>query len=100
MRCENGIRNGRTTREWKAQGMDENRKRAPIGMRLIAGIAALPVLYILSLGPLLWFLERQRGISAKWQGVFSAYFEPSNWLAEACPVPLRAALKWYIELWV
>lgn len=63
---------------------------------VVVGLFLLPVLYVLSLGPALWFIEAQprRGTAVD---VFRVVYAPLEWLAEN--TPLRGPLYWYVELW-
>ena len=61
-------------------------------------VVVVPVLYVLSAGPINWLMYR--GILKGWPlAVFSAVYWPLRWLIENGPEPVSNALRWYAELW-
>lgn len=67
---------------------------AVVVILLLAGLFALPMAYCLSLGPVVWLIEKQ--------GVDSSYFQtiyaPLDWLHSHVEWT-RPLLEWYVGLW-
>lgn len=66
-----------------------------IGVSLIA----VPVLYVLSLGPLVWCLSHNRRPAWMNDTFVDQYARPSNWIAEHSPKPVSDVIVAYIKLW-
>ena len=65
---------------------------------VLMGLALLPGVYVLSVGPVRWLLSWL--LLPSW--VYPAehdFYLPLDWLAEACP-PFGAAFEWYLSLWL
>ncbi len=73
----------------------ERSKRGAAPM-VVVGLFLLPVLYVLSVGPAVWFIETQprRGTAVD---VYRVVYSPLGWLADN--TPLRGPLYWYVDLW-
>jgi len=74
---------------------ERDEKSGSVGCFILGVIGVmLPVLYVLSIGPVGWVVTRNP--SLQWIGVI--YF-PLGLLAESW-TPFRNALNWYVELWL
>ena len=80
--------------------MDESRQsRLPIVAVLIAALALLSTLYVLSIGPV--FLLVDHGyITLESTGgrVLMHIYAPLEWLSAVCE-PFKDAVTWYVKLW-
>jgi hypothetical protein len=75
---------------------DEREKRGGSGcaiVGLVLAVVFLPVLYVLSIGPVVWMVDRT---TAPWW--LEAFYYPLEWLA-AYSTTIRDALNWYIDFW-
>jgi hypothetical protein len=59
----------------------------------VAG-ALLPLLYLLSVGPVQYYLAKRKG---EVPAAIDVIYAPVDWLAEN--TPLREPLYWYLSLW-
>jgi hypothetical protein len=75
--------------------MSETKKRAPVGAWVALAIA-LPVLYVLSIGPAIW-LDKYAGMPALMWGL-KVIYSPLVWLMDTNET-MKSAMMWYIELW-
>jgi hypothetical protein len=62
-------------------------------MVIALGLCALPMFYVLSLGPAVWLADRGYLPTEPLQVVYA----PLIWLHEH--TPLSGPLDWYVELW-
>lgn len=72
--------------------MDENQDQQ--GNRIAIGVAIvfLPVLYVLSIGPVVWLVEK-----LNWpEEYFKNFYQPVVWLHDN--TALKAPLEWYGNL--
>jgi len=72
--------------------------------RIVVAIAA-PLLYVASFGPACWWLSDvgvKRNGRREWSVFYIApdFYWPIGWLAENCPEPMPAAIRWYATLGV
>lgn len=79
---------------------DEKKSRgggsgAAIAAILIGLLLVSPILYFLSIGPVIWYVNTMGGPPPEW--AVTVYF-PLEWLNENCE-PVRPAMDWYIDLW-
>jgi len=77
---------------------DGRRSRFPV-ILIAAVVAALPMLYVLSVGPVGWlvnneFIDPDSGLGT----VVGAIYTPLEAVAEFCP-PFKLLIGWYLELW-
>ncbi|MGE5194137.1 MAG: hypothetical protein ACM3U2_16700 [Deltaproteobacteria bacterium] len=80
--------------------MSNERKQPGIGL-FAACIVALPVLYCLSLGPVVWTWSRTLPNTPEWlDAAFNTYLVPANLLYDNAPQPLPKALDAYVELFI
>lgn len=77
--------------------MDRELLRLPVLVAFVAGIVLLPVLYYVSLGPLVWALDHGR-IPPSAGGAVEIYAWPSNVIAPRFP-RFRDRVEQYIDLW-
>jgi hypothetical protein len=62
-----------------------------------AGIG-VPVLYFLSVGPVIWL--QARGMMPAWADAPVEWiYWPIVWMAKDAPLPISAVFWWYAELW-
>ncbi len=74
--------------------MEEQSNRTTLWITIVI---ALPVLYVLSIGPVLWVIEKQmHGFIAS--GLFQTFYYPLGWLADHWPA-FNSALNVYLYLW-
>ena len=80
--------------------MSEMRKMlsASSWLTWLAAIAAVLVLYLVSVGPLEW-LDVLGALSDSARGAVSVYCKPIRWLCGESELGLRA-VSWYVDLWV
>ena len=76
------------------EGKGKERGNGPLLFTTIAALMrAVPVLYFLSVGPVLWL---------DWHGYMSrggTFYAPLQWAADHCE-PFNRALHWYMGLFV
>jgi hypothetical protein len=60
---------------------------------LVTFLLLMPVLYVLSLGPAIWYVNRGNE-----PGIFETIYYPIAWLYENCE-PAQPLLDWYVEIW-
>jgi hypothetical protein len=76
--------------------MSDQRKQPGI-VFYAACILAVPVLYFVLLGPVVWIWSRTS--HPEWvEVVCAAYCLPLQWLYELSPKPIQQALRGYVEL--
>jgi hypothetical protein len=56
---------------------------------------ALLLVYVLSIGPAIWFSDR--GMIQK--SVVASVHAPIYWVYERAPVPIQSVMDWYVALW-
>ena len=79
-------------------GMSEHRKPPSVGLCL-ALIAAVPVLYFLSIGPVVWIWSRTKPPTPEWlDATFSVYCMPAEFVYENAGPQIQAAMQCYVEL--
>ena len=72
----------------------EQKSGGAIGCFILGAVALMLLpLYVLSIGPVAWLVERNP--SLEYIGIIYA---PIGFLADACQ-PIEDALMWYMELW-
>lgn len=81
--------------------MEEKRKSRPWGMWIAVGLMLLPVIYILSTGPVVWMsLHHYLPETGMLGEAIDLYYVPANWLLDWYPnSPPGKALLWYLTLW-
>lgn len=62
---------------------------------LIGLLVVSPVLYFLSVGPVIWYYSPNYNQPPEW--IQTVYY-PLEWLHGNCE-PVRPIMEWYIELW-
>lgn len=65
-------------------------------MGWLLGLAAAMMLYVLSIGPVSWAVDR-RWIPESWHGVLRTIYAPVTWAYES--TPLHGPLEVYLRLW-
>jgi hypothetical protein len=70
-------------------------KRLGRWLTLLSVVVALPLLYVISIGPAIWFSDR--GIIQK--SVVASIYAPVYWVYERGPVSIQSGMDWYVELW-
>ena len=70
---------------------------AVVVMALVAVLVLLPLLYVLSVGPVARLADNGL-IDQKWQTVFGVIYWPLDWTAENVPV-VGPAIIGYVEWW-
>ena len=73
---------------------DNNRERSPLVVAAVV-VVALPVLYVLSIGPVAWL--QQHGFDSGNQ-FLGRHYAPIHYLADHCEV-FRDFMRWWISLW-
>lgn len=74
---------------------EENENKSHRGiLMVIAVVIAIPLLYVLSIGP----AEAIATKYPKCEPVFHKFYFPLGWLAVY--TPLGKPLKWYVRLWI
>ena len=71
---------------------ERDEKRGGSGCAIGLVFLLLPVLYVLSIGPVVMLVK---GEPPMW---FQVFYYPLAWLASSCK-PFQDALNWYMGLW-
>jgi hypothetical protein len=82
-------------------GMDDKatkRGGGAVAIVLVAVLVLLPMLYVLSVGPVAWMITGGR-IDPSWKPAVDVAYTPLEWVAEHVPV-VGPAIQGYVELWV
>jgi hypothetical protein len=74
--------------------MEERRANAAVFIAVVLLLLALPLLYVLSFGPVAAFYEHRDAPAA-----VEAFYTPLIWLADAWQ-PAEDLLNWYVDLWI
>jgi hypothetical protein len=61
-----------------------------------AAVLAVPTIYLLSMGPVLWM--DLRGLTPTWAPDVPLYW-PVQWIRENGPEPIRKAINDYLSIW-
>jgi hypothetical protein len=77
--------------------MRENAPRSSVAVWLIAAVLLLPVVYVLSVGPMFW-LHQHGGLSPVTDELIALPYAPLGWLRDKC-APFARALDWYLDFW-
>lgn len=77
--------------------MDREKKRFPTGLVLFVGLLVLPVLYILSMGPIALFVNKP-GFPAWGRALVNIYTFPATLLTKVIP-GFYEFVSAYIDLW-
>jgi hypothetical protein len=64
----------------------------------LAAVVSLPVLYVLSIGPVAWLNTRHRMPESVSRAIKHAH-DPIDWLMAHSPKPFDNAIRWYAQLW-
>jgi hypothetical protein len=76
---------------------DQRRPRSSVAMWFVVLLAALPALYVLSVGPVgAWIDNRYPSQQADY--LIHSIYAPLGWLSLRCE-PFDKALSWYCGLW-
>lgn len=76
---------------------DEPPMRSRVPLRLGLFVGGL-LLYVLSIGPVTWALNRTNWIPPEWFGnAIGVFYFPLGWTADQLPW-VGALLEWYLEL--
>jgi len=62
----------------------------------VAGLALLVVLYVLSIGPAIWFAQTV-GPGPSTMNALEVVYSPLRWAYDN--TPLHGPLEWYVEIW-
>jgi hypothetical protein len=77
--------------------MSEQRKK-PLWPWIAALLIGLPVLYVLSRGPVEWLYVW--GYLPNWTvAPMMTFYSPISWILENGPQPLKDVIHWYLDLW-
>jgi hypothetical protein len=80
--------------------MDEKRK--PLWPKIVVTVLLLPVLYVASIGPIVWVLHRigtgHEELPTAVALSLEIYAMPIDWLYDHSPGAIREWFRWYIEL--
>ena len=76
---------------------DEPKRPKPGAVVVITMAILLPILYILSVGPVILIVD-VTDTEQELEPVLEVFYFPVIWLHEK--TPLRGPLNWYVELWV
>jgi hypothetical protein len=66
--------------------------------RTLAAVVCLPVLYVLSIGPVAWLNTRHRMPKSVSRAIKHVH-DPIDWLMAHAPRPVDHAIRWYAQLW-
>jgi len=72
--------------------------RKPLWTWIATALIALPVLYVLSLGPWNW-LVAHGWISQRLLVAIGVFYWPIDLITVHGPEPVRRAIMWYISFW-
>ena len=75
--------------------MEESRRSGPAAVVVILVLIALPILYVLSLGPAVWLMEHNYLDRETARHIYY----PLIFAAESIPL-VRSVMQWYMELFV
>jgi hypothetical protein len=78
--------------------MEEERSKSPTGLIVALFVLAVPVLYVLSIGPVA-YLSSSGTIRYDRRDAAEGFYAPLFWASENCE-PFDHALERYIQLWV
>lgn len=79
------------------RGMSGERKGTVAWFWITVAIVATPILYELSMGPLIWLLSRQ--MVPDWcQPAVTIYVIPTNYVYDHAPAPVQRAMTGYVAL--
>lgn len=79
--------------------MKEDRERQtgwPVAAIILTVVLLLPVLYLISSGPVEWLMAR--GYVSYNNPFVKAFYYPGELLMKICP-PLNDFVRWYLERW-
>ena len=77
--------------------MSDDRKK-PLWPWIVALLIGLPVLYVASLGPAGWLVNRVFGPG--WlKNALVVIYMPIIWLEQNGPQPIQYAIRWYGQFW-
>jgi hypothetical protein len=74
------------------------KRRERCAKRSLAAVVSLPVLYVLSIGPVAWLNTRHRMPESVSHAIKHVY-DPIDWLMAHSPKPFDHAIRWYAQLW-
>jgi hypothetical protein len=74
------------------------KRRERWAKRILAAVLSLPVLYVLSIGPVAWLKTRQRMPESVCRAIKHVH-DPIDWLMAHSPKPIDHAIRWYAQLW-
>ncbi len=78
--------------------MSEERKQPGIGL-YVAVVLAMPILYFLSVGPVVWMFSRiEDSVPEFVETSLSFYFVPAQFVHENSPELVREALEGYVGM--
>lgn len=77
--------------------MEEQRKSKPWSIWIVVALV-LPVVYVLSAGPLHW-VDCQGGFHPVVRNAIMTFYTPLQMLSQSGPKPVRVAIEWYSDLW-
>lgn len=81
------------------QHTDDNNRQPSIPIWCVALVLLAPVLYFLSLGPIVWLHRRYHPFEGWSMTVVSAYVVPAEFAIEVAPEGGRKAMESYLSLW-
>jgi len=79
--------------------MDDKRRRRDAGVlaiALLAGLVFLPMIYVLSTGPAVWWCNN---VDPSWAPTIETIYQPLNWFVNHVPGVGQVMLS-YVEWWV
>jgi len=80
------------------QALDpDKRERSPLVIAASIVLPLLPILYVLSIGPVVW-LNYHNHLSPEFVSAFAWFHYPITWLTNHCE-PFGHFMLWYVELW-
>ncbi len=75
--------------------MSDERHKPSGTFWVIVTLVVLPVLYVLSIGPVAWTSR----LMPEWLGnAVVVFYWPLEWIYQHGPVPIHDALDWYVHL--
>lgn len=78
---------------------DEAEKRSPMTEWLLWLVLLVPVIYVLSIGPVAWGLVHwPGGVPVPMQEGVALVYKPLDWLHDS--TPMKKPLEKYVELWI
>jgi hypothetical protein len=76
-----------------------NRRERWAKWTAVGSLIGIPVLYVLSIGPVFWFQSRGM-VPASVNATLDEFYIPVGWVLTYGPKPITDFFDWYLPLWV